>query len=71
MLRVCKPQAEMVLLMDDDADEAKHRHFNYDKIVEQHNLSKKKKKKLLKKNKEVLDDDDFQVCIWKQTLILY
>lgn len=51
----------MILLMDDDAD-AKHKHFNYDKIVEQQNLSKKKRKKLLKKGEEQLEeDDDFQV----------
>lgn len=55
------PQAEMALLMEDDADEAKHKHFNYDKIVEQQNLSKKKKKKLQKKSGEALEDDDFQV----------
>lgn len=48
----------MILLMDDDA---KHKHFNYDKIVEQQNLSKKKRKKLLKKGEEQLEDDDFQV----------
>lgn len=54
-------QAEMALLMEDDGDEAKHKHFNYDKIVEQQNLSKKKKKKLLKKGEESLEDD-FQVC---------
>lgn len=51
----------MALLMEDDADEAKHKHFNYDKIVEQQNLSKKKRKKLLKKGDESLDNDDFQV----------
>lgn len=51
----------MALLMEDDADEAKHKHFNYDKIVEQQNLSKKKRKKLLKKGEESLDNDDFQV----------
>lgn len=53
-------QAEMVLLMEDDADEAKHKHFNYDKIVDQQNLSRKKRKKLLKKGEELLEDD-FQV----------
>ncbi len=55
-------QAEMALLMEDDGDEAKRKHFNYDKIVEQQNLSKKKRKKLLKKGEEPLEDDDFQVC---------
>lgn len=51
----------MALLMEDDADESKHKHFNYDKIVEQQNLSKKKRKKLLKKGEELLEDDEFQV----------
>lgn len=52
----------MSLLMDDDdAHEAKRKHFNYDKIVEQQNLSKKKRRKLLKKGEEPLQDDDFQV----------
>lgn len=50
----------MALLMEDD--DGKHTHFNYDKIVEQQNLSKKKRKKLLKKGEEPLQDDDFQVC---------
>lgn len=51
----------MALLMEDDHAAAKHKHFNYDKIVEQQNLSKKKRKKLLKKGEEPLEDDDFQV----------
>lgn len=55
-------QAEIALLMEDDDADGKHKHFNYDKIVEQQNLSKKKKKKLLKKGEEPLEDDDFQVC---------
>lgn len=42
-------------------DGAKHKHFNYDKIVEQQNLSKKKRKKLQKKSEEPLEVDDFQV----------
>uniref|UniRef100_A0A8C8ERZ3 NUC153 domain-containing protein n=1 Tax=Oncorhynchus tshawytscha TaxID=74940 RepID=A0A8C8ERZ3_ONCTS len=54
------PQAEMALLMDDDD---KHKHFNYDKIVEEQNLSKKKKKKLLKKDNTRLEEDDFQVDV--------
>lgn len=45
--------------MDDDED-GKHKHFNYDKIVEHQNLSKQKRKKLLKSNTP-LEDDDFQV----------
>ncbi|XP_044045352.1 ESF1 homolog [Siniperca chuatsi] len=53
----------MALLMEDDGDDAKHKHFNYDKIVEQQNLSKKKRKKLLKKGEESLQDDDFQVDV--------
>ncbi|XP_018540348.1 ESF1 homolog isoform X2 [Lates calcarifer] len=58
-----KQKAEMALLMEDDADDAKHKHFNYDKIVEQQNLSKKKRKKLLKKGEEPLEDDGFQVDV--------
>ncbi|XP_026179710.1 ESF1 homolog isoform X2 [Mastacembelus armatus] len=58
-----KQKAEMALLMEDDAADAKHKHFNYDKIVEQQNLSKKKRKKLQKKNKEPLEEDDFQVDV--------
>ena len=49
----------MALLMEDD--DAKHKHFNYDKIVEQQNLSKKKRKKLLKKGEAPPEDDLFQV----------
>ncbi|XP_029314662.1 ESF1 homolog [Cottoperca gobio] len=55
-----KQKAEMALLMEDDD---KHKHFNYDKIVEQQNLSKKKRKKLLKKGDEKLEGDDFQVDV--------
>uniref|UniRef100_A0A1A8DJS0 ESF1, nucleolar pre-rRNA processing protein, homolog n=1 Tax=Nothobranchius kadleci TaxID=1051664 RepID=A0A1A8DJS0_NOTKA len=57
-----KRKAEMALLMEDDVDETKHKHFNYEKIVEQQNLSKKKRKKLLKKGEELLEDD-FQVDV--------
>ncbi|KAK1886120.1 ESF1 like [Dissostichus eleginoides] len=55
----------MALLMEDDDDESKHKHFNYDKIVEEQNLSKQKKKKLLKKKKgeEKLEGDEFQVDV--------
>lgn len=56
-----RQKAEMALLMDDDEDE-QHKHFNYDKIVEQQNLSKKKKKKLLKSNTP-LEEDNFQVDV--------
>uniref|UniRef100_A0A673FZN2 ESF1 homolog n=1 Tax=Sinocyclocheilus rhinocerous TaxID=307959 RepID=A0A673FZN2_9TELE len=56
-----RQRAEMELLMDDDEDD-KHKHFNYDKIVEQQNLSKKKRKKLLKSNTP-LEEDDFQVDV--------
>ncbi|XP_036413528.1 ESF1 homolog [Colossoma macropomum] len=56
-----KQKAEMALLMEDE-DEEKHRHFNYDKIVEQQNLSKKKRKKLLKTN-TLLEEDSFQVDV--------
>ncbi|XP_072512836.1 ESF1 homolog [Salminus brasiliensis] len=56
-----KQKAEMALLMDDE-DEEKHQHFNYDKIVEQQNLSKKKKKKLQKSN-TLLEEDRFQVDV--------
>ncbi|KAF3852657.1 hypothetical protein F7725_006011 [Dissostichus mawsoni] len=60
-----KQKAEMALLMEDDDDESKHKHFNYDKIVEEQNLSKQKKKKLLKKKKgeEKLEGDEFQVDV--------
>lgn len=54
-------QAEMTLLMDDE--DAKRKHFNYDKIVEQQNLSKKKRKKMMRKGEELLEQDDFQVCM--------
>lgn len=54
-------QAEMTLLMDDE--DAKRQHFNYDKIVEQQNLSKKKRKKMMRKGEELLEQDDFQVCV--------
>nr|XP_020475914.1 ESF1 homolog [Monopterus albus] len=55
-----KQKAEMALLMEDDA---KRKHFNYDKIVEQQNLSKNKRKKLLKKSEELLEDDDLKVDV--------
>ncbi|XP_024123199.1 ESF1 homolog isoform X3 [Oryzias melastigma] len=58
-----KQQAEMALLMEDDTDDPRHAHFNYDQIVEQQNLSKKKRKKLLKKGEELLEDDSFQVDV--------
>lgn len=48
-------QAEMMLLLEDD--DAKHEHFNYDKIVEQQNLSKKRIKE------ELLGHDQFQVSM--------
>uniref|UniRef100_A0A672LF77 NUC153 domain-containing protein n=2 Tax=Sinocyclocheilus grahami TaxID=75366 RepID=A0A672LF77_SINGR len=51
----------MELLMDDNESD-KHKHFNYDKIVEQQNLSKKKRKKLVKSNTP-LEEDDFQVDV--------
>lgn len=56
-------QAEMALLMEDDGADAKRKHFNYDKIVEQQSWSTKKRKKLLKKGEEAPEDadDDFQV----------
>ncbi|XP_062865978.1 ESF1 homolog [Trichomycterus rosablanca] len=54
-----KQRAEMALLMDEDD---KHKHFNYDKIVEHQNLSKKKRKKLLKSNTP-LEEDNFQVDV--------
>ncbi|CDQ89700.1 unnamed protein product [Oncorhynchus mykiss] len=57
-----KQKAEMALLMDDEDDD-KHKHFNYDKIVDEQNLSKKKRKKLLKKDNTSLEEDDFQVDV--------
>uniref|UniRef100_A0A3Q3EP18 NUC153 domain-containing protein n=1 Tax=Labrus bergylta TaxID=56723 RepID=A0A3Q3EP18_9LABR len=53
----------MALLMEDEGDEAKHKHFNYDKIVEQQNLSQKKKKLLKKKGEELQQEDQFQVDV--------
>ncbi|TNN61485.1 ESF1 [Liparis tanakae] len=55
-------EAQMALLMD-DGDEAEHKHFNYDKIVEEQNLSKKKRKKLLRKSDAPPEGDDFQVDV--------
>ena len=57
----------MALLMDDEDDD-KHKHFNYDKIVEDQNLSKNKRKRLLKKD-TAQEEDNFQVresigCWW-------
>ncbi|XP_056312506.1 ESF1 homolog [Danio aesculapii] len=57
-----RQKAEMELLMDDDEDD-KHKHFNYDKIVEHQNLSKKKRKKLLKSNTPLEEGDDFKVDV--------
>ncbi|KAK7165816.1 hypothetical protein R3I93_005788 [Phoxinus phoxinus] len=54
-------RAEMELLMADDEDD-KHKHFNYDKIVENQNLSKKKRKKLLK-SATPLENDEFKVDV--------
>lgn len=54
-------RAEMELLMADDEDD-KHKHFNYDKIVEHQNLSKKKRKKLLKCDTP-LENDNFKVDV--------
>lgn len=50
--------------MADDEDD-KHKHFNYDKIVEHQNLSKKKRKKLLKSDTP-LENDNFKVRVSKQ-----
>uniref|UniRef100_A0A3Q3GE65 ESF1, nucleolar pre-rRNA processing protein, homolog (S. cerevisiae) n=1 Tax=Labrus bergylta TaxID=56723 RepID=A0A3Q3GE65_9LABR len=54
-----KQKAEMALLMEDEGDEAKHKHFNYDKIVEQQNLSQKKKKLLKKKGRSGCEGPSF------------
>lgn len=57
-----KQKAEMSLLMeDDDVSDSKHKHFNYDKIVEQQNLSKRKRKRLMKSEEPL--DDHFQVDV--------
>lgn len=61
----------MALLMEDDPAAAKHKHFNYDKIVEQQNLSKKKRKKLLKRGEEPLEHDEFEVCFQGPCHFLY
>ncbi|XP_077138680.1 ESF1 homolog [Ranitomeya variabilis] len=55
-----KREAEMALLMMDDVEDDR-KHFNFDKIVEQHNLSRSKMKKLKKKDK--LEEDDFQINV--------
>ncbi|KAG9484359.1 ESF1 homolog [Eleutherodactylus coqui] len=55
-----KQKAEMALLMMDDVEDGR-KHFNYDKIVEQQNLSRSKKKKL--KKKDELVEDDFQINV--------
>ncbi|XP_044145438.1 ESF1 homolog [Bufo gargarizans] len=55
-----KQKAEMALLMMDDVEDER-KHFNYDEIVEQQNLSRSKKKKLKKKDKLV--EDDFQINV--------
>ncbi|XP_069787907.1 ESF1 homolog [Narcine bancroftii] len=59
--RLEKEKAEMALLLMDDEEEDR-KHFNYDKIVEQQNLSKNKKKKLAKKQ-GLLEKDNFQVDV--------
>ncbi|KAF0036966.1 hypothetical protein F2P81_009840 [Scophthalmus maximus] len=46
---------------DDDVSDSKHKHFNYDKIVEQQNLSKRKRKRLMKSEEPL--DDHFQVDV--------
>ncbi|XP_065816555.1 ESF1 homolog isoform X1 [Labrus bergylta] len=65
-----KQKAEMALLMEDEGDEAKHKHFNYDKIVEQQNLSQKKKKLLKKKGEELQQEDQFQVGVMMSQVVL-
>ncbi|XP_075452173.1 ESF1 homolog [Ascaphus truei] len=55
-----KQRAEIALLMMDDVEDDR-KHFNYDRIVEQQNLSKKKKKQL--KKKEELLEDGFQINV--------
>ncbi|XP_057700571.1 ESF1 homolog [Corythoichthys intestinalis] len=60
--RMDKHKAEMSLLMDDGDEDERHKHFNYDKLVEQQNLSRKKKKKMMK-NGDALLEDNFQVDV--------
>ncbi|KAE8600935.1 hypothetical protein XENTR_v10013463 [Xenopus tropicalis] len=55
-----KEKAQIALLMMDDVEDDR-KHFNYDKIVEQQNLSKRKKKQL--KKKEELVEDEFQINV--------
>ncbi|XP_028310846.1 ESF1 homolog isoform X2 [Gouania willdenowi] len=50
-----REKAQISLLLDDDED-VKHKHFNYEQIVEQQNLSKKKQQK---KKKETPEEDHF------------
>ncbi|XP_069810493.1 ESF1 homolog [Dendropsophus ebraccatus] len=54
-----KQRAEMALLMMDDVEDDR-KHFNYDKIVEQQNLSRSKKKKL---KKDKLVQDEFEINV--------
>ncbi|XP_018409771.1 PREDICTED: ESF1 homolog [Nanorana parkeri] len=55
-----RQEAQMTLLMMDDVEDDR-KHFNYDKIVEQQNLSRSKKKKLKKKQEIV--EDNFQINV--------
>ncbi|XP_075060047.1 ESF1 homolog [Mixophyes fleayi] len=55
-----KQKAGIALLMMDDVEDDR-KHFNYDTIVEQQNLSRRKKRKL--KNKEELLEDNFQINV--------
>ncbi|XP_018118287.1 ESF1 homolog isoform X2 [Xenopus laevis] len=55
-----KQKAQIALLMMDDVEDDR-KHFNYDQIVEQQNLSKRKKKQL--KKKEELVEDEFQINV--------
>ncbi|XP_033830621.1 ESF1 homolog [Periophthalmus magnuspinnatus] len=55
-----RQRAQMELLMGEEPDEEKHKHFNFDRIVEQQNLSKSQRKRLKKQGLEP-EDDGFQV----------
>ena len=55
----------MQLLMEDGPDEERHQHFDFERIVEQQNLSKNKKKRLKKSGLQV-QEDQFEV----QALVL-
>ncbi|XP_072315909.1 ESF1 homolog [Eucyclogobius newberryi] len=55
-------KAQMELLMGEDPDESRHKHFDFTRIVEQQNLSKNKRKRLKKSGLQP-EEDGFQVNV--------